>query len=277
MILALGSIVSADRPWTSAPGLQALLRAPPSPSLARVRRRPRSRPIARQVAAPHRVSPLRQRPRPADHTAAGAPIGRIEVSGAQSTDSTVLSSLRSVVGSSLSAVKAVWDTWQELREEMIQDEIGYLRAHPEQVLILSDARGTKRAPTERELRSAAETRFMVQGFALGPLKVVSVAAKGALGAGLLGRVKSLLGFRAPHLASGGIGLEAAGKAGAAIGQALRGQTGRMASIVGQVTKLGLPHAEAVAATNSTAMPHSPATTGAACAHCAIVTAQIGAS
>jgi RHS repeat-associated protein len=55
--------------------------------------------------------------------------------------------------------------------------------------------------------------------------------------------------RLPTVSSGG-GMAAARQAGTAIGDALRGQSGRMASIVQQVTKLGLPQAEATAATDA---------------------------
>lgn len=51
-------------------------------------------------------------------------------------------------------------------------------------------------------------------------------------------------------AARGIGIEAATLRGTLIGQGLRGATGKMASISAQVTGLGLPQAEAAAATNA---------------------------
>jgi hypothetical protein len=115
----------------------------------------------------------------------------------RATSGGIVSVAQTALSTSISAAKAVWDTWQEVREGMIADEVRYLQAHPEAMLTVDSTRD----PSPRELRSAAEARFMAQGFALGPLKVLGAASKGALAGRLLGKVKSLFGVPSGQVAT----------------------------------------------------------------------------
>jgi Flp pilus assembly protein TadG len=115
----------------------------------------------------------------------------------RATSGGIVSVAQTALSTSISAAKAVWDTWQEVREGMIADEVRYLQAHPDAMLTLDPTR----APSPRELRSAAEARFLAQGFALGPLKVLGAASKGALAGRLLGKVKSLFGVQSDQVAT----------------------------------------------------------------------------